>query len=57
MLLDGLKELKKDINQFDKIIVIGDRQEDKELADNLDAQFIDVNNKKYEELLKEVKNI
>ena len=57
MLLDGLKELKKDIKQFDKIIVIGDRQEDKDLADNLNAQFVDVNNKNYEKLLKEVKNI
>lgn len=55
MVIDALNETKKNIKDFDKIIVIGDRQEDKELATNLNAIFIDVNNKNYEQLINEVK--
>lgn len=43
MVLDGLKVLDKRINDFDKVIVIGDRHEDKGLAENLGAEFIDAN--------------
>jgi rfaE bifunctional protein nucleotidyltransferase chain/domain len=52
MVTDALKKMGKEIKDFEEIIVIGDRLEDKELADNLKARFIDVNNKKCEELLK-----
>lgn len=52
MVLDAMNELKKDINEFTSIIVIGDRLEDKELAENLKAKFVDVTGKSYDELLK-----
>ncbi|MCX6707885.1 MAG: HAD-IIIA family hydrolase, partial [Candidatus Woesearchaeota archaeon] len=35
MVLDALKDLKKDLNEFTKIIVIGNGKDDKGLADNL----------------------
>jgi rfaE bifunctional protein nucleotidyltransferase chain/domain len=57
MVLDGLKELNMDIKDFDEIIIVGDRNEDKELAHNLNAKFINVKNKRYEELLEQAKNI
>lgn len=43
MLFDALKRINKNINDFDEIIIIGDRDEDKELAINLKAKFVDVN--------------
>lgn len=55
MVNDALNETKKSLSDFDKIIVIGDRVEDKELAANLKAIFIDVNLKNYEQLVNEVK--
>ena len=57
MVIDALNENKKNLNDFDKIIVIGDRVEDKELAVNLKASFIDVNDKDYEQLVNEVKGL
>ncbi len=54
MVFDGLKKLNKKPDDFDKIIVIGNREEDKELANNLKAKFVNVFNKKYSELLKEI---
>ena len=54
MVFDGLKKLNKKIEDFDKIIVIGDREEDRELANEIKAKFIDVSYKDYNELLKEV---
>lgn len=53
MVGDGLKALGKKLEDFDDILVLGDRHEDKELANNLKAKFIDVNGKNYEELKKE----
>jgi len=53
MVEDGLRELGKKFEDFDKIIVLGDRHEDSELATNLNAVFIDINGKSYEELIKE----
>jgi len=53
MVLDALKELNKDLKDFDEIIVLGDSNDDKGLADNLKAKFIDVTGKSYEELVKE----
>ncbi len=51
MVLDGLKHLKKSLDDFHRIIVIGDRHEDKGLAENLYAQYIDVKGKTTEDLL------
>jgi len=53
MVEDGLRELGKKFEDFDQILVLGDRHEDGELAANLKAVFIDVNDKSYEELMKE----
>lgn len=55
MVFDALKELKRDISEFNEIIVIGDREDDQKLAENLNCKFIDVNGKSYEDLLKELK--
>jgi len=57
MVFDELKKLNKDLDDFDKIIVIGDRQEDEELANKLKAKFIKVVNKNYNELIKETRDI
>jgi histidinol-phosphate phosphatase family protein len=52
MVFDALKELKADIKDFDSIIVIGDHDDDKGLAENLKAKYVDVRDKKYDELVK-----
>jgi len=54
MVFDGLKELKKDIKEFSYIIVLGDKDDDKGLAENLKARFINVRNKGYKELIKAI---
>jgi|SRR3989344_6733093 len=43
MVFDALKELNKKIKDFNEIIVIGDRDEDRKFAENLKAKFVDVN--------------
>lgn len=53
MVLDGLKELHKDLGDFTHIVVLGDRDEDRELAINLKAVFLDAKSKSYQELLSE----
>jgi rfaE bifunctional protein nucleotidyltransferase chain/domain len=53
MVMDALKSINKDIAEFTQIVVIGDRDEDKGLAENLKAVFIDVRNKDYNRLMKE----
>lgn len=52
MVDNALLKLNKELSNFDDIIVIGDRHEDKELAENLHGKFIDVNDINYEELVK-----
>jgi len=54
MVFDGLKRLNKKIHDFDEIIVIGDREEDKELANKLKAKFINVSKEGLNHLLKEI---
>ena len=55
MVDDALEELGKNIKTFSKIIVIGDKEDaDGGLATNLQAKYIDVKGKSYEELVKEV---
>ena len=49
----SLKQLNLELTSFDKILVLGDRLEDQELAINLKAQFIDVKSKNYDDLIKE----
>lgn len=56
MFYDALKELKMKLNDFNKLIVLGDRHEDKTLADKLNAQYIDVKGKNYDILIEEFKN-
>jgi histidinol phosphatase-like enzyme len=51
MVLDGLIHLKKRVDDFQRIIVVGDREEDAGLAKNLGAQYIDVKGKTTEDLL------
>ncbi len=53
MVLDALQDLKKELSNFDVILVLGDQEEDEGLAKNLKAKFIDVKGKSYEELVKE----
>ncbi len=49
----ALRELKRDIGEFSDVLVLGDREEDAGLAKNMNCRYIDVNGKKYEELVKE----
>lgn len=53
MVMDGLKEIGRRLDEFTKIIVIGNKPDDRGLADNLKAVFVDVNGKDYKALLKE----
>lgn len=53
MIYDGLKTLNKNLEDFSEVIVIGDSHEDKELANNINGSFISVNNKTYDEMVKE----
>jgi rfaE bifunctional protein nucleotidyltransferase chain/domain len=53
MVLDGLTHLHKRLDNFQRVIVVGDRHEDKGLAQNLHAQYIDVKEKTTESLLSE----
>lgn len=53
MVLDSLKVLGKKLESFSKVIVLGDREEDANLSKNLNAGFIDVKGKGYEELISE----
>jgi len=52
MVFDALNKLNLSLKDFDKIIVFGDREEDDELAKNLNTKFIDVKNKTKENLIK-----
>lgn len=54
MVFDGLKRLNKKIDDFDGIIVIGDREEDKELANKLKAKFVKISEEGPNHLLKEI---
>lgn len=53
MLLEGLKALKLRLDDFDKIVIIGDREEDYQLANNVGGSYLDVKGKSYKELLVE----
>jgi len=53
MILDALNEINKNIEDFDKIAIIGNSEDDAGMAKNLSVQFIDVANKSYDELKNE----
>jgi rfaE bifunctional protein nucleotidyltransferase chain/domain len=57
MLMEALRELNKDIGDFDKVIIIGNSQDDENLATNINVPFINVTNKNYETLKKEFDSI
>ncbi len=53
MVVEMLEKHKLDIKNFDKVIVLGDRIEDMELAKNINAHFLDVKNKEFIQLRQE----
>ncbi|MFH1850465.1 MAG: HAD-IIIA family hydrolase [archaeon] len=53
MVMDSLNKLNVSIADFTRVVVIGDRPEDRKLAENLHASFIDVNGKTPRALKKE----
>jgi histidinol phosphatase-like enzyme len=53
MVLDSLNKLGRTLSDFSAVIVLGDREEDENLSKNLNAGFIDVKGKEYQELLSE----
>lgn len=53
MVDEALLVLKKELSNFQSILVLGDREEDRGLAQNIKAKFIDVKGKRWEELKKE----
>ncbi len=57
MLYNALRKLNMNINDFAKVVIIGDSQDDADFAKNIGAAFIDVTNKNYESLKKEFNNI
>jgi rfaE bifunctional protein nucleotidyltransferase chain/domain len=57
MVFDGLKSLKMELKEFSKIIIFGDRHEDEGIAEKLNAHYIDVKNKDYNDLILEYKKI
>ncbi len=54
MLNDALKEMNMKPSDFYKIIILGDNEDDKGLAQSINAFFIDVKNKGYAELINDV---
>ena len=56
MVTDALKELNKNISNYSNIIVFGDKEEDRKLAYNLNAIFIDANIDDYDEMLIKIEN-
>ena len=53
MVLDGLKEVKRELDTFSDVLVIGNSDDDQKLAENLKAKYVDVTGKSYEELVKQ----
>lgn len=53
MVYDALEELNMKLNDFNTVLVIGDRHEDKGLAKKLKAMYIDVKGKNYDDLIEE----
>lgn len=51
MVISALLSLEKSMSDFERIIVLGDREEDAFLAKNISASFVDVRGKTYEEMI------
>ncbi len=58
MVLDGLKKFQENITDFSRIIVFGDRDEDRELASRLNALYVDSNEtERYEQTVKAIEDL
>lgn len=57
MLINALQELRMSINDFDKVIIIGDSADDALLAKNVGAAYIDVTGEDYTALKREFDKI
>lgn len=53
MVFKALKNINKKVDDFDTVWVLGDRIEDKMLAENLKSNFIDVKDKTFEQMKQE----
>ena len=53
MVNDGLEAIGRKLDDFDIVIVLGDKDEDMKLAENLNARFISVSNKSFEDIAEE----
>ena len=56
MVNDGLEAIGRKLDDFDIVIVLGDKDEDMKLAENLNARFISVSNKSFEDIAEEFSN-
>jgi hypothetical protein len=56
MIFNGLNEIKRDIKEFDIIIVFGDKNDDSALAKNIGGVFID-SNLQYEKMIEIIDGI
>ncbi len=54
MVEDALRELQRVIMEFSSIVVIGNSDDDKKIAEKLQAGFIDIRGKRYGDLIKEL---
>jgi rfaE bifunctional protein nucleotidyltransferase chain/domain len=51
LLLNSLRQMKTTLTDFEMVLILGDREEDEQLAQNLKSQFINVTDKSYDELV------
>lgn len=56
MMLKALRDLKKSIEDFDEIVILGNSQDDAGMAKNINARFIDARNKDFKQLKNELEN-
>jgi histidinol phosphatase-like enzyme len=57
MVFDALKKLGLGLEDFEKIVVFGDREEDEKLASNLHAIFFNIKNKTEKEIIEFALNL
>ena len=53
MVNDGLEAIGRKLDDFDRVIVLGDKDEDMKLAGNINARFINVSDKSFEDMAEE----
>ncbi|MEA1883495.1 MAG: HAD-IIIA family hydrolase [Thermotogota bacterium] len=56
LVYESLSEINKNLENYNKVLVLGDKEDDEKLSRNLKALFIDVSEKTYEEIKKEIDN-